>query len=190
MSTDQANAIQLLTPELEKRIQRNPLLHIDTFIIPSPYIKDSTIEKDYSHSYVWIEEGEILGYLLVYADKERRSFNIYKLVTSPFGRGRGIGTLFIEHLAQNIPEDSTVYLYLWEKQTDTLEFFQNKGFNLGQTTVYRNLVYYHLFASRDEILERAGSDMPGKYLMNEEIGKTRHDARKTIRLLSHMVDML
>ena len=190
MSTEQANAIQLLTPDLEKRIQRNPLLHIDTFIIPSPYIKDSKIEKDYSHSYVWIEEGEILGYLLVYADKGRRSFNIYKLVTSPFGRGRGIGTLFIEHLAQNIPEESTVYLYLWEKQTDTLEFFQNKGFNLGETTVYRNLVYYHLFASRDEIaIGRSGYWGSSLYL-NEEIGKTRHDARKTIRLLSSMVDML
>lgn len=190
MSNEQATAIQLLTPDFEKRIQRNPLLHIDTFIIPSPYIKDSKIEKDYSHSYVWIEEGEILGYLLVYADKGRRSYNIYKLVTSPFGRGRGIGTLFIEHLAQNIPEESTVYLYLWEKQTDTLEFFQNKGFNLGQTTVYRNLVYYHLFASRDEIAIGRGGYGGNTLYLNEEIGKTRHDARKTIRLLSSMVDML
>lgn len=190
MSTEQANAIQLLTPEMEKRIQRNPLLHIDTFIIPSPYILDSKIEKDYTHSYVWIEEGEILGYLLVYSDADKRSFNIYKLVTSPFGRGRGIGTLFIEHLAQNIPADSTVYLYLWEKQTDTLEFFQNKGFNLGQTTVYRNLVYYHLFASRDEIAMGHSGYGANQLYLNEEIGKTRHDARKTIRLLSSMVDML
>src|SRR6056297_423995 len=190
MSNEHSNAIRSLTPELEKRIQRNPLLHIDTFIIPSPYIRDSSIEKDYSHSYVWNEEGEILGYILVYSDKANLNFNIYKLVTSPFGRGRGIGTLFIEHLAQNIPDGATVYLYIWEKQTDTLEFFQNKGFNLGETTVYRNLVYYHLFASRDEIgMGRSGYGGNQLYL-NEEIGKTRHDARKTIRLLSSMVDML
>ena len=190
MSNEHSNAIRSLTPELEKRIQRNPLLHIDTFIIPSPYIRDSSIEKDYSHSYVWIEEGEILGYILVYSDKANLNFNIYKLVTSPFGRGRGIGTLFIEHLAQNIPQKATVYLYIWEKQTDTLEFFQNKGFNLGDTTVYRNLVYYHLYAGSQEIGFGKSAYEGNPLLLNEEIGKTRHDARKTIRLLSSMVDML
>lgn len=190
MTNERLNAIKSLTPELEKRIQRNPLLHIDTFIIPSPYIKDSNVEKDYTHSLVWIDEGEILGYLLVYSDRTKRNFNIYKLVTSPFARGRGIGTRFIEHLAQTIPEGATVYLYLWEKQTDTLEFFQNKGFNLGKSIVYRNLIYYHLCAQQEDII--LGNDLGGDddLMLNEEIGKTRHDARKTIRLLSHMVDML
>ncbi len=190
MSADRSTAIKPLTQDLEKRIQRNPLLHIDTFIIPSPYIKDRDIEKDYSHSYVWIEEGEILGYLLVYSDIRRQHFNIYKLVTSPFARGRGIGTLFIEHLAKTIPEGAAVYLYLWEKQTDTLDFFQNKGFVLGKTIVYRNLVYYHLNARREDILSEDTLHGGGEYLLSEEIGRTRHDARKTVRLLSHMVDML
>jgi N-acetylglutamate synthase-like GNAT family acetyltransferase/two-component sensor histidine kinase len=190
MEEKSTNAIYPLTPELEERIQKNPLLHIDTFIIPSPYVKDSEAVKDYDHSYVWIEEGEILGFLLVYADRQKKSFNIYKLVTSPFGRGRGIGTLFIEHLAHRVDADATVYLYLWEKQTDTLEFFQNKGFELGETTVYRNLIYYHLYAQAKEIVTDAAAQGRGRVLLNEEIGKTRHDARKTIRLLSHMVDML
>jgi len=190
MSADSTTAIKPLTPDMEKRIQRNPLLHIDTFIIPSPYIGKRDIEKDYSHSYVWVEEGEILGYLLVYSDHGKQHFNIYKLVTSPFARGRGIGTLFIEHLAGEIPEDATVYLYLWEKQTDTLEFFQAKGFSLGKTIVYRNLVYYHMSARREDIVSNEGFKDIGQNRLSEEIGKTRHDARKTVRLLSHMVDKL
>ncbi len=183
-------AIQPLSPDLEQRVERNPLLHIDTFVIPSPYVKDSAIEKDYEHSYAWIEEGEILGFVLVYSDKAKQNFHIYKLVTSPFGRGRGIGTLFIEHLAHSIPAKARLYLYVWEKQTDTLEFFQRKGFSVGKTTVYRNVVYYHLFARREEIRSGSGLQVPTGALFGEEIGRTRHDAKKTIRLLAHMVDML
>ncbi len=186
----QVAAIRPLTPETEKRIEKNPLLHIDTFVIPSPYVQDSEIEKDYEHSYVWIEEGEILGFVLVYSDREKRRFHIYKLVTSPFGRGRGIGTLFIEHLARSIPAEAILYLYVWEKQADTLEFFQRKGFRVGETTVYRNLIYYHLSAPAAEI--RVESEFPAasRKLYTEEIGRTRHDAKKTIRLLAHMVEML
>ncbi len=183
-------AIRPLTPELEKRVERNPLLHIDTFVIPSPYVKDSAIEKDYEHSFVWVEEGEILGFVLVYSDTEKHNYHIYKLVTSPFGRGRGIGTLFIEHLAQSIPPEAMLYLYVWEKQADTLEFFQRKGFRVGKTTVYRNLIYYHMFARGREIKIEAGSPSPSRALFTEEIGRTRHDAKKTIRLLAHMVEML
>lgn len=190
MSADKSNAIKPLTPDLELRIQRNPLLHIDTFIIPSPYIQERNIDKDYSYSYVWIEEGEILGYLLVYSDPDKRHYNIYKLVTSPFARGRGIGTLFIEHLARTLPEGARVYLYLWEKQTDTIEFFQGKGFMLGKSIVYRNLIYYHMSAKREDIVCEDSSKGDSQHLISEEIGKTRHDARKTVRLLSHMVDML
>ncbi|TVQ38607.1 MAG: GNAT family N-acetyltransferase [Spirochaetaceae bacterium] len=182
--------IRPLTPELERRVERNPLLHIDTFVIPSPYVKDSEIEKDYRHSYVWIEEDEILGFVLVYSDRVKRNFHIYKLVTSPFGRGRGIGTLFIEHLARAIPAESTLYLYVWEKQADTLEFFQRKGFAVGKTTVYRNLIYYHMHARREQIKTDGVSPSALRQVFSEEIGRTRHDAKKTIRLLAHMVEML
>ncbi len=190
MNSTSPNAIRPLTPELELSIRRNPLLNIDTFVIPSPYIRESEIEKDYEHSFVWIEEGELLGYVQVYSNASRSSFHLYKLVTSPFGRGRGIGTALAYHLFSSVPSDAAVYLYVWEKQTDTLEFFLNKGFNLGETTVYRNLVYYHLSATSAGILEKAASDHPAGTTVNEEIGSTRHDARKTIRLLSNMVDML
>jgi len=189
MSKSVNNAIYPLTPDLEKRIMYNPLLNIDTFIIPSPYIKDPEIVKDYEHSFVWKEEGELLGYMLTYADREKNTFLIYKVITSPFGRGRGIGTSLIEYLADLIPEGSSIYLYIWEKQADTMEFFTNIGFEAGETIVYRNLVYHHFSAPREKILKKKAAAEKSESV-KEEIGKTRHDARKTVRLLSSMVDNL
>ncbi|MGM0431186.1 MAG: GNAT family N-acetyltransferase [Spirochaetota bacterium] len=186
------NCIHQLTPDTEESIQTNPLLNIDTFVIPSPYIRDTEIEKDFQHSYVWIEEGEILGYMLVYSDREKLNFHIYKIVTSPFGRGRGIGNSFIEHLAEQVCEQADIYLYLWEKQRDTIEYFQQKGFQVLEPVIYRNRRYYHLASSALKILERARMALSGESdpESKEDIGKTRHDARKTIRLLSHLVDTL
>lgn len=182
--------IKPLTPGVERRIANNPLLNIDTFIIPSPYVRDPDARKDYEHSSIWEVEGEILGFLLVYSDRKLNHYHIYKLGTSPFGRGRGIGTAFIETLAERVPDGSVIYLYIWEKQADTIDFFKNKGFQVGDPLVYRNLIYYYIHAEKEMILEQfrlaEGSVTPS----SEEIGRTRHDARKTLRLLSHMVDML
>lgn len=184
-------SITPLTEELERRVQRNPLLNIDTFIIPSPYIQDDRLKKDREYSYVWMEEGEILGFMLVYSDRERNKMLIYKLVTSPFGRGRGIGTTLIEHLGRVVPQGCMIYLYVWEKQADTLEFFHKKGFRPGEPLVYRNLVYHYLSASKEDIRPRNREQLENtRGRLQEDIGKTRHDARKTLKLLSHMVDML
>lgn len=181
--------IQPLTPEIEERIRTNPLLNIDTFIIPSPYISDPTAQKDPDHSYIWIEEGEILGYLLTYVSADKSEYLIYKLVSSPYGRGRGIGTAFIEHLAAQIPEKSHIYLYVWEKQHDTVEFFRNKGFVAQDSIVYRNMVYHRLNAVREAVLEKVGGDTQTAPAA-DEIGRTRHDARKTLSSLSAMVNAL
>lgn len=189
MNVDAKNAIRSLTLELEKSISRNPLLNIDTFLIPSPYIRESNITKDYTHSLVWVEEGEILGYILVYSDRTENSYMIYKLVTSPFVRKRGIGSALGQRFLSMIPPESNVYVYVWEKQTDSMEFFLNRGFQLGDTMTYRNLVFFHLFARCTDVLEIMQAEAKGLNSV-EEIGKTRHDARKTIRLLSNMVDML
>jgi len=185
----QSDAIQPLTPPIEERIRINPLLNIDTFIIPSPYIGDPTAQKDAEHSYIWIEEGEILGYILTYVSTDGTEFLIYKLVTSPYGRGRGIGTAFIEYLAEHIPEKSHLYLYVWEKQHDTVEFFRNKGFIPEDSIVYRNMVYHKLNAVREVVLEKVGGE-ERKTPAADEIGKTRHDARKTLSSLSAMVNAL
>ncbi len=182
--------IRVLTPQLESRITKNPLLNIDTFIIPSPYIKYPDIEKDYNHSYVWYTEGEILGYMIVYSNPENNIYFIYKLATSPFGRGKGIGSFFIRHLAEKIPPRAKISLYIWEKQTDTMSFFYNRGFQNEEQIVYRNLIYYYLTAVREDVTANLRSENQSLESEIEEIGKTRHDARKTLRLLSDMVEML
>lgn len=184
-----AEAIQPLTSEVEKRIQTNPLLNIDTFIIPSPYVSDPLAKQDYEHSYIWVEEGEILGYLLTYVSPDNTEFLIYKLVTSPYGRGRGIGTAFIAHLATRIPEAARIYLFVWEKQHDTVEFFRNKGFAAVDSIVYRNMVYHRLAAVREDVLKRIGSENR-KAPAADEIGRTRHDARKALSSLTAMVNAL
>lgn len=181
--------IRSLTPALEARLGRNPSLNLDTFIIPSPFAKDRDLEKDYGHSYVWDEEGELLGYVLVYAKPDRSSFHLYKQVTSPFGRGKGIGSAFLFRLARELPPESTVYLYVWEKQTETLLFFLNKGLTRQGRIVYRNLVYDHLACRVSELTPTFEEASPARSGI-EELGRTRHDARKTLRLLSDMVDNL
>jgi GNAT superfamily N-acetyltransferase/two-component sensor histidine kinase len=184
------NSIIPLTPELEKRILHNPLLNIDTFIIPSPYVKNPNLMKDYEHSFVYKHEGELLGYILVYADREKKDFLIYKVTTSPFGRGMGIGTLFIEYLAEMIPTGSTISLYVWEKQQDTMEFFNSMGFISEESIVYRNLIYHYFTATRAQIIKQSGTRKIRGNSAQEEIGNTRHDARKVVRLLSSMVEKL
>ncbi len=182
--------IKILTPKLEKRILKNPLLNIDTFIIPSPYIKYPDIMKDYEHSYVWYKEGEILGYMIVYSNSENNIYFIYKIATSPFGRGKGIGSAFISHLADNILPGSLISLYVWERQVDTIDFFHKRGFITEEQLVYRNLIYYYLSVSKEDVKDKIRSVKKKGASKNEEIGKTRHDARKTLRLLSDMVEML
>jgi ribosomal protein S18 acetylase RimI-like enzyme len=181
--------IRRLTPALEARIQRNPSLNIDTFIVPSPFVADRDLEKDYEHSCVWDEEGEILGYLLVYASPDRGKFHLYKQVTSPFGRGKGVGSAFLFRLARELPAEATIYLYVWERQTETLLFFHNKGFARQGSIVYRNLVYLHLAVKVRDLKPSFEEGAPARSGA-EDLGRTRHDARKMLRLLSDMVDNL
>jgi len=185
----QWGAIQVLTEENERRIHDNPLLNIDTFIIPSPFIFNSSATKDYTHSYTWMEEGEILGYLLTYASPNHAEYLIYKLVTSPYGRGRGIGSAFIENLAREVSEESYIYLYVWEKQHDTVEFFRHKGFEVEDSIVYRNMIYHRLGAISKGLLKEMGKTSR-KAPAADEIGRTRHDARKTLSSLMAMVNAL
>jgi GNAT superfamily N-acetyltransferase len=182
--------IRRLTPALESRLGRNPSLNLDTFIIPSPFVRDRDLSKDFEHSYVWDEEGELLGYLLVYVKPDRSRYHLYKQVTSPFGRGKGIGSAFLFRLARELPGDAIVYLYVWEKQTETLLFFLNKGFTRQGSIVYRNLVYDHLACRAGDITPSFDEGVPQPRSGSEELGRTRHDARKMLRLLSDMVDNL
>lgn len=182
--------IRLLTPEEDLRARQNPLLNIDSFIVPSPFIRHAQVTKDYDHSYLCVDEGEILGYMQVYSDRKKEIFHIYTIATSPFGRGRGIGTAFLERLVSSVNSGATIYLYIWEKQLDTLEFFQKKGFTMGDPLVYRKLIFYCLSTQKEAFQFRKEHTPQEKNTAAEEIGKTRHDARKTLRLLSNMVETL
>jgi len=95
--------IRHLNATYEKRIRQIPFLNIDSLLIPTPYEKHRTLDIDYQNSYVWDEEGELLGYLLVYSNDGKSDFHIYKQVTSPFGRGKGIGSAFLEKLTSSVP---------------------------------------------------------------------------------------
>ena len=182
--------IRRLNSAYEERIRKIPFLNIDSVLIPSPYIKDNTLDIDYEHSYVWDEEGELLGYLLIYSNPEKTKFHLYKQVTSPFGRGKGIGSAFIEKLATSVAADARIYLYVWEKLISSIDFFLGKGFEFEEITVYRKMKF-HLMSARADLLRKTIVSTKNKdYSAVEELGKVRHDAKKSLKVLFDMASML
>ncbi len=179
-----------LNEEYEERIAKIPFLNIETFIIPSPYVSDNTLEKDYQFSYVWDEDGEITAYILVYSNPQKTKFQIYKQVTSPFGRGKGIGSIFLKKLSSSVPDNSIIYLYVWEKKIDSIDFFESKGFKNNESIVYRQLIFYHMSVEAKTVREKLEAVKLSDQKKVEEIGKTRHDARKILTLMIDMIDML
>jgi ribosomal protein S18 acetylase RimI-like enzyme/two-component sensor histidine kinase len=182
--------IRNLTQEDEERIGKSPLLNIDTFIIPSPYITDASLEKDYDLSFVWVEEEELLGYILVYSNRESNRYHIYRQSTSPFARGKGIGSAFMEALSGVLPSDALLYLYVWQKQLDSINFFRRAGFITGNPIAYRKLIFYYMSAHAEDILKASEAKTEDKKNGKEELGKIRHDAAKNAKLIFDMVNML
>jgi GNAT superfamily N-acetyltransferase/two-component sensor histidine kinase len=182
--------IRCLTPQDEKRIKKIPFLNIDTVLIPSPYVKDKKIDKDYLHSYVWDEEGEILGYLVVYSNKEQSRFHIYTQVTSPFGRGKGIGSAFVEKLAGAVPPEGTIYLYVWEKLGSVVSFFTARAFQYEESTVYRKMTFSLLSGQANAIAERMERLKGKDFSLAEQLGRVRHDARKSLKVLLDMIGVI
>ncbi len=181
--------IKALTTELEDRIRRNPSLNIDSFIIPSPFVADESLEKDYDHSYVWEEEREILGYIETWIDPAKKRLHIYRQVTSPFGRGKGIGSAFLNHLAEEAPAFSAMDLYIWERQTESLSFYKRRGFVERERLAWRALNFIRLEGETrtvKEAIAKAGVESGSA----EELGKIRHDAKKAIRLIADMAGAL
>lgn len=182
--------IRHLTPEDETRIRKIPFLNIETVLIPSPYVKDKKLEKDYRHSYVWNEEGEILGYLVVYANPDQTRFHIYTMVTSPFGRGKGIGSAFLAKLSGEVAADSHIYLYVWEKLGSVVNFFTSRGFAPEESTVYRKMTF-SLLAGRAEVIARRLTRLATKdFSLAEQLSRVRHDARKSLKVLLDMIGVI
>ena len=182
--------IKKLTPEYEKAIRQLPLLNIDSLLIPSPYILDKTIDIDYDHSFVWDEKGELLGYLLVYASPDRTKFHIYRQVTSPFGRGKGIGTAFVRYLAHTVPPDSHIYLYVWEKLLNSIDFFKGRGFASEDLIVYRKMKFHLMSVTAKTLRERVAPGKRPDVSIVEELTKLRHDVKKSLKVLFDMAAML
>lgn len=182
--------IRRLNQEYEKAIRQSTLLNIDSLVIPSPYILDKTIDVDYEHSLVWDQEGELLGYLLVYATPDGTKFHIYEQVTSPFGRGKGIGSAFLEYLANTVDADSRIYLFVWEKLVSSIEFFQSKGLVIEELIVYRKMRFHLMSATAGTVREAIAQSKNRDYSVVEELGKVRHDAKKSLKVLFDMASML
>lgn len=184
------NYIRHLSEDDQKKINKIPFLNIDSILIPSPYIQDKSLDIDYDHSYVWDEDGEFLGYILVYSNPERDRYHIYKQVTSPFGRGKGIGTSFIRKLACDVDESSYIYLYVWEKLISTIDFFYSNGFDMEESTVYQKMRFYLMSSTAKNILEKSVSPKEKETSVIEELSKVRHDAKKSLKVLSDMISIL
>ncbi len=182
--------IQQLTPEYEKAIRQSPLLNIDSLLIPSPYILDKTIDIDYEHSFVWDEKGELLGYLLVYATPDQKTFHIYKLVTNPFGRGKGIGTTFLRFLAQTVTPDSHIYLYVWEKLLSSIDFFKTRGFSITDLVVFRKMKFHLMSVTAETLRGKLAAEKHQDVSVVEELSKVRHDVKKSLKVLFDMTAML
>jgi ribosomal protein S18 acetylase RimI-like enzyme len=182
--------IKQLSPDHEKAIRRIPLLNIDSLLTPTPYILDRAIDVDYRHSFLWEEKGELLGYLLVYATPDQKKFHIYRAVTSPFGRGRGIGTALVCFLAHTVAPDSHIYLYVWDKLISSIEFFKSKGFSAEEPMVYRKMKFLLMSVTAGKLRETGAAAKPREASAVEELSKLRHDVKKSLKVLSDMASML
>lgn len=187
---DQFPYIKKLTPEYEKAIRQTPLLNMDNLLIPSPYILDKTIDIDYDHSLVWEEKGELLGYLLVYATPDQKKFHIYRQVTGPFGRGKGIGTAFVRFLSHTVAPDAHIYVYVWEKLISSLDFFQSRGFVIEDLIVYRKMKFHLMSVTARTLREKVASTKRRDVTVVEELTKVRHDVKKSLKVLFDMAAML
>lgn len=181
--------IKTMTAELEERIRRNPSLNVDSFILPAPFVADGTMEKDRRRSFVWEEEREILGFIEVYSNADQSRVHIYKQTTSPFGRGKGIGSALLTRVAEETPPNTVIDIYVWERQTDSVAFFKRRGFSARESVPWRALTFLRLEGSSSvvrEAIARAGVDTGTA----EELGRIRHDAKKAIRLIADMAGAL
>ena len=181
--------IKPLTVETEERVRRNPSLNIDSFIMPSPFASFNDMAKDYGRSFVWEEEREILGFLETYSNPEKDRFYVYKQVTSPFGRGKGIGSAFLSRLIEEVPEKARIEICIWERQTESMGFFKRRGFIEKERVAWRALNFVRMEGdpkSIKEALVRSGTETGTA----EELGRIRHDTKKAIRLIADMAGAL
>lgn len=189
-SSHQYPCIRKMTAAYERSVRQSALLNIDTLVIPSPYVQDATLDVDYDHSFVWDEHGELLGYLLVYATPDRKTFHIYNLVTNPFGRGKGIGSAFLSCLAHRVAADAHIYLYVWEKLLSSIDFFKARGFAINDLIVFRRMRFHQMSVTASVLADKLDSVKRSEVTVVEELSRVRHDVKKSLKVLFDMSAML
>ncbi len=184
--------IKSLTLEIKERVRRNPSLNVDSFVPPEPQGEEN-LRLDLDRSLVWEEERELLGYMEVWTDPERKRIHIHKQITSPFGRGKGIGSSFLARLAREADQGSVIDVYVWERQSDSVSFYKKRGFFEGERIPRRALLFVRLEgfpAGIAATLHRDGESAEDRSGTADELGKVRHDAKKAIRLIADMAGAL
>jgi len=111
-------------------------------------------------------------------------------VTSPFGRGKGIGTAFVRYLAHTVTPDSHIYLYVWEKLLSSIDFFKGRGFTIEDLIVYRKMKFHLMSVTAKTLRERVASGKRQDVSIVEELTKLRHDVKKSLKVLFDMAAML
>ncbi|MEZ4598588.1 MAG: GNAT family N-acetyltransferase [Syntrophotaleaceae bacterium] len=182
--------IRPMTGEDEEKIKRIPFLNIDTVLIPSPFVRDQDLDLDPDYCYVWDEEGELLGFLQVYSNKNHTRFHLYKVVSSPFQRGKGVGSAFIEKLVNEVDETAEIYLYVWDKLISSIEFFASAGFEYAGSSVYRKMNFHLMSSNAGSIRQKIASWREREYSVPEELSKVRHDAKKSLKVLLDMTSIM
>ena len=123
-------------------------------------------------------------------DAEKTRFHLYKQVTSPFGRGKGIGSAFLEKLASSVDPEAQIYLYVWEKLISSIDFFLSKGFSFQDLVVYRKMKYHLMVARAAQVLQSMAVKKSREATVVEEVAKVRHDAKKSVKVLFDMASMI
>lgn len=92
------------------------------------------LNRPHIFQYVCEDENEIVGYILGY-DMGAWGF-IDILIVSSTHRNMSIGTLLINHLVDNNKHWKVVETACYSKDTDSIQFIKNRGFDIEQTLVW------------------------------------------------------
>jgi hypothetical protein len=111
-------------------------------------------------------------------------------VTSPFGRGKRIGSALVHYLAHTVDPDSHIYLYVWEKLTSSIDFFRKKGFSIEDLVVYRKMKFHLMSVTARTLTERVVSAQRPGVSAVEELARVRHDVKKSLKVLFDMTAMM
>lgn len=120
-----------------RKIKEEELTKVMAIWVKGNFKSNSFIEKDYwleiynqvkedflnkFKTYVYIENGEVLGFISVCENEIKAIF-----VTEEY-KGNGIGTKLLNYCKDNLVEDKHIFIKLFEKNMNTIVFFSKRQF--------------------------------------------------------------